>query len=33
MSEPWTIEPGFEPERYELHEGPAYDLSWIVATF
>jgi len=24
MSEPWTVEPGFEPERYELHEEPAY---------
>jgi nicotinate dehydrogenase subunit B len=26
MSEPWTVEPGFEPERYEFHEGPAYEF-------
>ena len=24
MSESWTVEPGLEPERYELHEEPAY---------
>ncbi len=26
MSESWTVEPGFEPERYELHEEPAYQF-------
>ena len=26
MSEPWTALPGLEPERYELHEGPAYEF-------
>jgi nicotinate dehydrogenase subunit B len=26
MSEPWTALPGLEPERYELHQGPAYEF-------